>query len=122
MMKKCAEKASSLISAYIELAQQNFYDDAQIIDDLSGIFTRKDLEELGYGDFSRTTSTTARDEHEEQDHPLSTVCSPTWRATVRSGWTGGAGGPIRSSQGEAPWLPPAAPDPQPIHRGLRLQH
>ena len=49
MMKKCAEKASSLISAYIELAQQNFYDDAQIIDDLSGIFTRKDLEELGYG-------------------------------------------------------------------------
>ena len=23
----------------------------QIIDDLSGIFTRKDLEELGYGDF-----------------------------------------------------------------------
>lgn len=51
MMKKCAEKESSLISAYIELAQQNFYDDAQIIDDLSGIFTRKDLEELGYGDF-----------------------------------------------------------------------
>lgn len=51
MMKKCAEKASSLISAYIELAQQNFYDDAQIIDDLSGIFTRKDLEELSYGDF-----------------------------------------------------------------------
>lgn len=51
MMKKCAEKASNLISAYIELAQQNFYDDAQIIDDLSGIFTRKDLEELGYGDF-----------------------------------------------------------------------
>ena len=50
-MKKCAEKVSSLISAYIELAQQNFYDDAQIIDDLTGIFTRKDLEELGYGDF-----------------------------------------------------------------------
>lgn len=43
--------AGFLISAYIELAQQNFYDDAQIIDDLSGIFTRKDLEELGYGDF-----------------------------------------------------------------------
>ena len=35
---------------------------------------------------------------------------------------GGAGGPIRSSQGEAPWLPPATPDPQPIHRGMWLQH
>jgi len=51
MMKKCAKKVSSLISAYIELAQQNFYDDVEIISDLTGIFTRKDLENLGYGDF-----------------------------------------------------------------------
>ncbi|MCQ4991997.1 hypothetical protein NE539_01625 [Flavonifractor plautii] len=51
MMKKCAKKVRSLISAYIELAQQNFYDDVEIISDLTGIFTRKDLENLGYGDF-----------------------------------------------------------------------
>ena len=52
MMKKCAKKVRSLISAYIELAQQNFYDDVEIISDLTGIFTRKDLENLGYDDFS----------------------------------------------------------------------
>lgn len=47
------EKVGRLISAYIEVCQGDFYDDAQIIDTLAGIFTREELETLGFGEFVR---------------------------------------------------------------------
>lgn len=47
------EKVGRLISAYIEVCQGNFYDDAQIIDTLADIFTREELETLGFGEFVR---------------------------------------------------------------------
>ena len=45
------ENVKRLVSAYIELGQQSCLDDAEIIDVLASIFTRKELDELGYGDF-----------------------------------------------------------------------
>lgn len=45
------EQIKALIDAYIELAQENSYDDSQIIDSLTDIFDREELEELGYADF-----------------------------------------------------------------------
>lgn len=47
------EKVGRLISSYIEVCQDDFYDDAQIIDTLAGIFTREELETLGFGEFVR---------------------------------------------------------------------
>lgn len=44
-------KAKALIDAYIELGQAEQYDDSQIIDALTDIFNRSELEDLGYGEF-----------------------------------------------------------------------
>lgn len=44
-------KAKALIDAYIELGQAEHYDDSQIIDALTDIFDRSELEDLGYGEF-----------------------------------------------------------------------
>lgn len=42
---------------------------------------------------------------------------------VRSGWTlEEPVGQYEVLRARRPGYPPAAPDPQPIHRGLRLQH
>lgn len=48
---KNSKKIAALIDAYIELAQAHSYDDSQIIDALTDIFDRKELEELGYAEF-----------------------------------------------------------------------
>lgn len=40
-----------MVREYIAVCQQECYDDAQIIDVLAEIFTREELESLGYGDF-----------------------------------------------------------------------
>ena len=50
---KNSEKIVALIEAYIELAQNHSYNDSQIIDALTDIFDRKELEDLGYGEFIR---------------------------------------------------------------------
>ena len=42
-----------MVREYIAICQQECYDDAQIIDVLAEIFTREELESLGYGDFIR---------------------------------------------------------------------
>ena len=47
------EKSKAMIREYIAVCQQECYDDAQIIDVLVEIFTREELEPLGYGDFVR---------------------------------------------------------------------
>lgn len=48
-----SEKTFALIEAYIELAQRHSYNDSQIIDSLTDIFDRDELEELGYSEFIR---------------------------------------------------------------------
>ena len=48
-----SQKVSALINAYIELAQRENYDDAQIIDALTDIFYQHELEELGFENFVR---------------------------------------------------------------------
>jgi len=50
---KNSGKIVALIEAYIELAQDNSYDDSKIIDALTDIFNREELEELGYAEFVR---------------------------------------------------------------------
>lgn len=50
---KNSGKIVALIEAYIELARDFSYDDTQIIDALTDIFDREELEELGYADFIR---------------------------------------------------------------------
>lgn len=50
---KNSRKIVALIDAYIELAQANSYNDSEIIDDLTDIFDREELEELGYAEFIR---------------------------------------------------------------------
>ena len=50
---KNSGKIAALIDAYIELAQAHSYDDSQIIDALTDIFDREELEELGYAEFIR---------------------------------------------------------------------
>lgn len=50
---KNSRKIVALIDAYIELAQAHSYDDSQIIDALTDIFDREELEELGYAEFIR---------------------------------------------------------------------
>ena len=47
------EKSKAMVREYIAVCQQECYDDAQIIDVLAEIFTREELESLGYGDFIR---------------------------------------------------------------------
>ena len=47
------EKSKAMVREYIAICQQECYDDAQIIDVLAEIFTREELESLGYGDFIR---------------------------------------------------------------------
>ncbi len=44
-------KIIALIDAYIELAQAHSYNDSQIIDALTDIFDRDELEMLGYAGF-----------------------------------------------------------------------
>lgn len=44
-------KIIALIDAYIELAQAHSYNDSQIIDALTDIFDRNELEMLGYAGF-----------------------------------------------------------------------
>lgn len=48
-----SQKGCALLDAYIELAQRENYDDTQIIDALTDIFDRHELEELGFGNFVR---------------------------------------------------------------------
>ena len=48
---KTGDKIRALIDAYIELARNDHYNDSQIIDALTDIFDREELEEYGYGDF-----------------------------------------------------------------------
>lgn len=48
---KFSEKVKSLIDAYIELGQRTGFDDSQIIDALTDIFDKEELDELGYADF-----------------------------------------------------------------------
>lgn len=45
------DKIIALIDAYIEIAQRENYDDSQIIDSLTDIFDRSELEEYGFRDF-----------------------------------------------------------------------
>ena len=51
---KNSGKIVALIEAYIELAQTHSYNDSQIIDALTDIFDREELEELGYAEFIRS--------------------------------------------------------------------
>lgn len=44
-------KVSALVGKYIENCQEAFDNDSDIIDGLTEIFTREELEDLGYGDF-----------------------------------------------------------------------
>lgn len=53
MRTKWKNKTKAMVSEYISVCQQECYNDAQIIDVLAEIFTREELESLGYGDFIR---------------------------------------------------------------------
>lgn len=48
------EQITALISSYIELGQNEGYDDSQIIDALTDIFDREELEWYGFGDFVKS--------------------------------------------------------------------
>ena len=48
------DKIKALIDAYIELAQNEYYNDSQIIDALSDIVDREELEMYGFGDFIKS--------------------------------------------------------------------
>lgn len=55
------EKSKAMVREYIAVCQQECYDDAQIIDVLAEVFTREELESLGYGDFVRDYFNDAED-------------------------------------------------------------
>lgn len=46
-------RCNAFVGAYIEELQEAGFDDSQIIDRLTDVFFRDELEELGYGDFIR---------------------------------------------------------------------
>ena len=49
-LKRLIEQTSSLICAYIALAEEYNVDDDEIIDDLKQIFTEDDFKRFGFGD------------------------------------------------------------------------
>lgn len=49
--KSWKAKCAAVVSAYIDLCQHHFYNDSQIIDALTDVFDREELDGMGFGDF-----------------------------------------------------------------------